>query len=226
MNEQIDFEKLRRDVIPKKYLKKGGWRGPSVDELIAQNKRMRRENLTDELTRLPNIRAMNKMLVGLETAWERSKTKTDGDRILEGTFLAVDLTALHQVNDLFGHSVGDTYLKTVAEVLSTDIRKNDRVFRNGEKSDEFTVHMPSIIDKDELEGVMNRIDKKISERANELQKNLPGINFSVSYAAVRYGINVGPSNACKRAHDEMGLAKGIKAQNTGQRGENIGRIII
>lgn len=84
---------------------------------------------TDALTRLPNRSAF----------WDRL-THDLALAKRQGTALAVlflDLDGLKQVNDRFGHDIGDLLLQHVASVLLAGIRASDTVCRMG--GDEFVI---------------------------------------------------------------------------------------
>jgi diguanylate cyclase (GGDEF)-like protein len=54
--------------------------------------------------------------------------------------LAIDIEGLKRINDAFGRKAGDKLLVAVAELLRSQVRASDRVFRSG--GDEFCVLVP------------------------------------------------------------------------------------
>ena len=64
---------------------------------------------------------------------------------VHGMFCVLDADHFKQVNDNFGHSVGDEVIKSVAKCLEMAFRGNDVVFRLG--GDEFAVYAPSVMDE-------------------------------------------------------------------------------
>jgi len=74
------------------------------------------------------------------------------------TILFVDVNGLKQVNDTFGHHVGDLYLKKVAELLKSACRATDRLYRVG--GDEFVI---IIRGKTNAEIIKKRILRKMQE---------------------------------------------------------------
>lgn len=98
-----------------------------------QNERQRRlleESATqDPLTRLANRRALNLAVSECLQDFQRENTPA--------TLIIFDLDYFKQINDKFGHSVGDNLLQKLAELLTLRIRKTDRAFRFG--GEEFVV---------------------------------------------------------------------------------------
>lgn len=67
----------------------------------------------------------------------------------------VDLDDFKQVNDLYGHRVGDLYLMQTAQRLSAQLRDRDLVARIG--GDEFLAIIHDISGREEAEGVSRRL---------------------------------------------------------------------
>ncbi|WP_088319663.1 diguanylate cyclase [Kineosporia sp. R_H_3] len=88
---------------------------------------LRRQLLTDELTRLGSRRAWTQALEEL---------RADGDAGRVAVVL-LDLDAFKQVNDTFGHTVGDKVLRVVGALLADAARGDDLVVRLG--GDEFAL---------------------------------------------------------------------------------------
>jgi diguanylate cyclase (GGDEF)-like protein/putative nucleotidyltransferase with HDIG domain len=87
------------------------------------------ESHTDPLTGMPNRRSLDRQLVvGLE------EIKRSGAR---GTVVVLDLDRLKEINDTYGHEIGDRALRTVGNVLRATVRENDLCARFG--GDEFIV---------------------------------------------------------------------------------------
>lgn len=84
--------------------------------------------VTDQLTTLGNRRAMFELLDAL--------LQDEGER-REFTFLFVDLNRFKEVNDSFGHSVGDELLRQLGTRLKGSLRDSDLLVRLG--GDEFGV---------------------------------------------------------------------------------------
>jgi len=83
----------------------------------------------DELTGLPNRRLLDDRLEQALAQANRNRSKV--------AVLQLDLDRFKEVNDTFGHPVGDAALQQIAARLATRIRACDTVARSG--GDEFTV---------------------------------------------------------------------------------------
>ncbi len=83
----------------------------------------------DELTGLPNRRLLEDRLEQALTRADRSGSKV--------AVLLLDLDHFKQVNDTYGHRIGDLALKQVVMRLSSRMRMSDTLARSG--GDEFTV---------------------------------------------------------------------------------------
>ncbi len=88
----------------------------------------------DALTGLPNRRLFNERIL-----LEISHAERDQEKIAVMMF---DLDQLKQVNDSFGHNVGDLLLQAVSQRLLGLLRKSDTVARMG--GDEFLIILPGM----------------------------------------------------------------------------------
>ena len=86
----------------------------------------------DALTGLPNRRAMERRL---QLEWERSQRYGKPFVVI-----GADVDFFKQVNDRYGHAVGDQALIAVAKALQTHVRDTDQVSRFG--GEEFLILMP------------------------------------------------------------------------------------
>jgi diguanylate cyclase (GGDEF)-like protein/PAS domain S-box-containing protein len=135
----------------------------------------------DQLTNLPN---RTLFLDRLQTALARA--------LRERTRLAVlylDLDKFKQVNDIYGHTVGDHLLQEVARRLTRCVRESDTVGRMG--GDEYTVLLDGIKQFEDAAIVMGKILAALSE-PYELAKATLRIVPSI-------GVAVYPENGEDRA---------------------------
>jgi len=75
-------------------------------------------------------------------------------------FLMVDINRFKEINDKYGHQVGDTVLKETYKVISNQIRKIDTIIRYG--GDEFLIIVPNI-KKENITGLIERMKNSIKE---------------------------------------------------------------
>src|SRR5207302_134574 len=110
------------------------------------------DSLTDPLTGLPNTRFMFMHLTRELARAERLKT--------EVSLLVMDLDNFKDINDTFGHHIGDRALREVASVLRAAIRPYDICVRYA--GDEFIVVL-SGCGADEAEHKRQELQKSIDE---------------------------------------------------------------
>jgi diguanylate cyclase (GGDEF)-like protein len=118
-------------------------------------------------------------LDGLTGVYSRVLLKEFGEREIErakryGHSLAlvmVDLDNLKQINDCYGHRVGDEALKKVGDILKGNSRKVDLVFRYG--GDEFIVLIP--------ETTENGVEKYLERITREFKNSRVKVSFGIAF---------------------------------------------
>jgi diguanylate cyclase (GGDEF)-like protein/PAS domain S-box-containing protein len=131
----------------------------------------------DTLTQLPNRRLFSdRMEQGVKHAF-RSKDSM--------ALLLIDLDGFKEVNDSFGHQVGDELLVEAAQRIKSCVRETDTVARLG--GDEFTVILTKITDLNHIERVAQSLIAVLS-RPYQLGKERVIISASI-------GISVCPADA-------------------------------
>ncbi|MCL1851995.1 MAG: diguanylate cyclase [Peptococcaceae bacterium] len=95
--------------------------------------------------------------------------KNNGDACV----LMIDLDFFKDVNDAYGHLVGDEVLQALAEMLSTRFRSTDLVARYG--GEEFSAFVPSLSERGGLD-----LAKNLRERAAKLAFSSQGSVFSIT----------------------------------------------
>jgi diguanylate cyclase (GGDEF)-like protein len=73
----------------------------------------------------------------------------------------VDLDEFKQVNDLYGHRIGDVFLQTVAQRMKRQLRPGDILSRLG--GDEFAALVAPVRDRREAQDVADRLDRCFEE---------------------------------------------------------------
>ncbi len=110
----------------------------------------------DALTDLANRTLLMDRLMILVARAKRDKLKF--------AVLFIDLDGFKEINDLFGHKVGDKVLQSVAGKLKLSTRTSDTVARIG--GDEFVALIDEITSRTEVEFVAEKILKGISTEYN------------------------------------------------------------
>ncbi len=105
----------------------------------------------DTLTDLPNRRLFVQYL-----SKELNQAKRIGSKL---AVLFLDLDRLKDINDTWGHDVGDLILLEASKRLKSCTRKHDMVARLG--GDEFTMVLPNITGRDEVEGIVFRLQSEL-----------------------------------------------------------------
>lgn len=105
-----------------------------TEELEAANRKLEQVSITDDLTGLPNKRYLQQTLV---TEVERARREQTPVAVM-----MLDIDHFKQINDAYGHLVGDDCLYELARLLQGEIqRSTDLVARYG--GEEFCVVLPN-----------------------------------------------------------------------------------
>ena len=91
----------------------------------------------------------------------------------------LDLNRFKQVNDSYGHLVGDLYLREAALRMKSQLRPQDMLARLG--GDEFAVVLPTVRSRLEVESIANRLQRVFDEPFILGEHNLQG-SASVGFA--------------------------------------------
>lgn len=115
---------------------------------------------------------------------EKLRTLVGSDREGDGrsVVLFIDVDGFKQVNDSYGHLVGDRVLAEVARRLASSVRSRDHIARFG--GDEFLVVLERVNDPGVIEPVVRRIQAAF-ERPIALAQG--EVKLSVSVGAARAG---------------------------------------
>lgn len=145
------------------------------DQLIsvkAQEESARHNALHDTLTGLPNRVLFNDRL---EHALAQAKRY---NWTLAVMFL--DLDKFKEINDLYGHGVGDSLLQIISKRLLDITREDDTVSRHG--GDEFLYLLMQIETKNDINLIANKIINSIQQPCHLEGKNIvinPSIGISI-----------------------------------------------
>ena len=136
-----------------------------------QNKELTYLATRDALTGCLNRRAFSDRFKLLFDAAKRDNS--------ELSCIMVDLDHFKQVNDNFGHAIGDEVIIMLAEVLKANTRKEDLVGRYG--GEEFCLVLPGM----SLElacNVAERIRLRVKDESNKRYENGPRVTASIGVA--------------------------------------------
>jgi diguanylate cyclase (GGDEF)-like protein len=121
--------------------------------------------MTDTLTGLSNRREAERYFA------EISNESSGGKRSLA----MLDIDDFKNVNDTYGHAVGDTALRELSHEISDALRQTDKIFRWG--GEEFLVVLNGAVVSDAL-SIMDAFRKRLSTSASVAAKL--GFNFTVT----------------------------------------------
>lgn len=138
-------------------------------KLAAANKSMSRLANTDALTGLGNRRVFE-----VETQKLEQAVREQGSTL---SAMVCDLDHFKQVNDTYGHAVGDAVLKGFAAMLRQQLRASDIAIRWG--GEEFVVVLPG------MDLAM------VTSRAEQLRRALTAVPLTSSRVEVSVSIGVG-----------------------------------
>lgn len=114
-----------------------------IEEARVYSQQLSHQANHDILTSLPNRILLQDRLNQALARCRRSKAMM--------AVFSIDLDRFKQVNDTFGHRVGDLYLKEVAQRLSSRVRDGDTLARTG--GDEFTAILENVRSPEDASGV-------------------------------------------------------------------------
>jgi len=133
----------------------------------------------DPLTRLLNRR-------GLDDALQVSRAQA-ARRSLPSSAIMVDIDHFKQVNDSFGHEIGDQVLRQVADIITRLCRSSDVIARTG--GEEFLVVLPET-ELDSARILAERIREAIGERPLLVDSQRIGITVSLGVSSVVGDLNL------------------------------------
>lgn len=101
-----------------------------------------------------------------------------------GALLMIDVNRFKQINDNYGHSIGDKVLMEISSLLSLTVREEDCVFRLS--GDEFTVILPNTT-LEAAQEIIERIANKLSGRISLEDGRI--VHFTVSVGASMFPLH-------------------------------------
>jgi diguanylate cyclase (GGDEF)-like protein len=125
-----------------------------ISELTKASRALRHASLTDPLTGCANRRFLEAVLPADASLALRAHTTGANEKAHDLVFYLVDLDDFKEVNDRYGHSLGDHVLLEIVSRIRSVIRKSDVLVRWG--GDEFLI-VSRNSDRSEAAGLTRRI---------------------------------------------------------------------
>jgi len=165
-----------------------------ADEIRKRSQEIEFEAITDALTGLHNRKGYDEKL---------SETIAHVNRYhIKSSFIICDIDFFKQINDNFGHKVGDLALKKLASLLKDRLRTSDFIARFG--GEEFVIILPHT----DLEGATvagNGLREFIDNAAFSYKGNQ--IPLTISVGVSEFKIDDDHSSVFERADNALYLAK-------------------
>lgn len=168
-----------------------------LKQLHIELEKSQKEAHTDSLTSLINRRGLKKIL-----EMEKIRARQNDSPF---SIIMVDIDHFKKVNDNFGHLVGDSVLKSIANILREHLRKNDIAARYG--GEEFLLLLPET----GIEGA-KAVSQKIRTSLSTKKWKIKGTGrdmgiITVSMGIALYKFNEPEESLIKRADDALYFAK-------------------
>ncbi len=168
--------------------------------LRASEERLRHLSEHDVLTGLPNRLLLDDRLL---TAVERAKRFSTSLGLL-----MVDLDGFKEVNDAYGHHVGDMVLCELASRMSAAVRATDTVARMG--GDEFIILLPDLHLAEEAEMIAAKIVAGVSI---PIRVESVRVSVTVSIGVATYPEQASDEESLLRSADEAMYAAKLEGKN-------------
>lgn len=107
----------------------------------------------DYLTKIPNRRSLMKKLPNVIKDTEQNKKKF--------ALVFLDLDYFKQINDKYGHEIGDRLLELYVGRMEQNLRRTDSIARVG--GDEFVITIEGLNNKEEAENIISKLCDSLKE---------------------------------------------------------------
>ena len=141
--------------------------GVDITERKEKEKEIKRISFHDHLTGLYNRRY-----------FENELNRLNNSRKIPITIIVADMDGLKQINDNYGHQMGDKFIKNAGDILDNTLRTEDIVARTG--GDEFAILLPET-DQNSAKDLIKRIKNEFA--CFNQDNNLPEtLKISLGYS--------------------------------------------
>jgi diguanylate cyclase (GGDEF)-like protein len=159
------------------------------------NRRLHEDTRTDSLTALRNRRSMEEVAL--------REVRLAAERQTPLALLMLDLDHFKNLNDTWGHALGDRALRAVGSVLQSAVGSHDLTARMG--GEEFAVLLPGR-DMETAAVVAERLRERIAELRLHDAEHSARVTVSIGVSAMRGGERAWTDMLC-RADDALYRAK-------------------
>ena len=142
------------------------------DDVTEERKVLQLAELQAEVDSMTTI--YNRRRFDLDLQRLMAQAERDGSRL---ALMLFDLDDFKPVNDLYGHACGDTVLKQVAQTLTTQLRRNEVIYRIG--GDEFAVLL------------INTGDQEIAKLADRIVQTIHSLTIDCNGTTAKVGCSMG-----------------------------------
>jgi diguanylate cyclase (GGDEF)-like protein/PAS domain S-box-containing protein len=163
----------------------------NITDMELEKEALEIKSSIDHLTSLKNRGSFDKIL-----EFEINKSRQTKEEL---SLIMFDIDKFKDINDTFGHQLGDDTLKLLAQIVTAHTRKKDTVARYG--GEEFAIIAPSIA-IDSAMGLAEKIRRMIDSTKVE---GLP--HFTCSFGVATLGEDETISELIKRTDDALYAAK-------------------
>ena len=193
--ERIMGEVRELKEVNKKFISRLEEQREEIKKLRDELRRVKEEANIDPLTGLRNRRSFERTLSEFFKDFKKFGYPF--------SLIMLDLDNFKEINDTYGHLVGDRVLKEVGNILRNYLRAKDVAARVG--GEEFAVILPGIT-KDVAALVAERLRKVISNRTVEYGDSK--VNFTASFGVAEMRDDVeSPEDLIREADEKLYRAK-------------------
>jgi len=153
----------KRWLITKNQLKR---------EILVKTNKLNKQTYVDFLTKAKNKRAYSEKITEQLSLYTRYNTTF--------SMILFDIDNFKHINDTYGHTLGDTILKSLVKIVKSTIRKNDHLFRVG--GEEFVIIFANT-KIEEAKIVSEHLRKNIEDNLSNLKNET--ITISIGLCEVK-----------------------------------------
>lgn len=206
---------LLRVVAPQIQIENSAWNLPKyivaigviltlLEEQMDQTEHLA---LHDPLTGLPNRRLLDDRLMKAIERGERNQSRV--------AVLLVDLDGFKQINDTYGHQVGDEVLRVVATRLQMRVRRADTIGRAG--GDEFLIVVSDLL---QARGAEVLVAKLLADLSEPIVVGDTQLRVRASIGVASYPDDAATAEAlCAQADAAMYRRKRLSREGEGEEGQ-------